>query len=63
MLKLTVYSPMGKVVAELYDGPCAPGSYNLPFTARELAAGIYFYQMSFTGTDGTKIISKKMIVK
>ena len=62
-MKLSVYTPMGQPVAVLFDGTCRPGAYHLPFQSNHLAAGIYCYQMIFTGDRGTQILSKKMIVK
>jgi len=62
-LKLAVYSPIGQLISILFNGPCEPGSFNLPFTTSGLPAGIYYYQMTFTGVAGTSILSKKMIVQ
>ena len=62
-LKLVVYSPIGQVVSVLFDGPCAQGSYNLPFQTKGLSTGIYYYQMIFAGRSGTFIQSRKMLVQ
>jgi hypothetical protein len=45
------------------DGACEPGSFSLPINTSGLPAGIYFYQMTYTGQTGAIIKSKKMIVK
>jgi hypothetical protein len=63
MLKLSIYSPMGRLVSVLFDGPCKPGVFSMPFQSSGLPAGIYFYQMILTGEAGTFVKSKKMIVK
>jgi hypothetical protein len=63
MLKLTVYNPIGRPVAELFNGPCRPGIYQLPFKSGDWSAGIYCYRMIYTGESGTQIQSRKMIVK
>ncbi|MCX6306462.1 MAG: cohesin domain-containing protein [Bacteroidetes bacterium] len=62
-LNLMVYSPMGRVVAVLFNGPCKPGAYTLAFQTNSLPAGIYFYKMIFTGEAGTQLQSKKMIIQ
>ncbi|MEI7726389.1 MAG: cohesin domain-containing protein [Bacteroidota bacterium] len=62
-LKLAVFGPFGQVVSVLFNGPCKPGSYILPFQTNNLPAGIYYYQMIFTGQNGISIQSKKMIVQ
>jgi hypothetical protein len=63
LLKLALYSPMGQLVSVLMDGACEPGSFSLPINTSGLPAGIYFYQMTYTGQTGAIIKSKKMIVK
>ncbi len=62
-LKLSLYNPMGQLVSVLFSGPCSQGSFTLPIRTNTLPAGIYCYQMSFTGNTGTFIQSKKMIVQ
>lgn len=62
-LRLPIFNQLGEEVAMLYDGPCSPGSYSLPFQATSLPAGIYLYQMIYTSSAGTFMKSKKMIVQ
>jgi hypothetical protein len=61
-LKLVVCNPLGKQVSVLFDGPCTPGSYSLPFQTGNLPSGVYFYQMTYSGKNGRSAQNKKMIV-
>jgi len=50
---LKIYDILGKEVETLANEVKAPGQYNVIFNARDLASGIYFYQInagSFTAT-------------
>ena len=62
-LHLAVYNPLSRLVSVLYSGACEPGSFDIPFNTSELATGIYYYQMIFTGREKTSILNKIMIVK
>jgi len=61
-MKLVLYSSMGIPVSVLFDGTCSPGSYTLPIRTGSLPSGIYYYQMISSGTEGTFMRSKKMII-
>src|SRR4030095_3755292 len=45
-VKLTVYDMLGKVMDVLVDQDLAAGSYNITYTNKSLASGIYFYELS-----------------
>ncbi len=62
-VKLAVYGSMGQMVSVLFCGPSKPGAFSVPLNTSDLAAGIYYYQMTFTGRDRTSVQSKMMIVK
>jgi hypothetical protein len=62
-LAIRVFNSMGLPVATLYDDPCAPGSYTMPFSVALLTHGFYYYQMIFTSGNATFLTSKKMIVQ
>ncbi len=42
---LRVYDVLGRVVATVFEGDRAPGEYTVPWEARGMASGIYFYRM------------------
>ncbi len=44
-VRLVVYDLMGRVVAELANGHFNAGYYKVTFDARNLASGVYFYQL------------------
>ena len=56
-VKLIVYNVLGNVVETLVNKEQAPGIYTVTFNARNLASGIYFYQLKTE----KKVITKKMI--
>lgn len=49
---LQVYDPTGKLVTALFEGDQDAGSYNLPFAADNLAAGIYYYRIVAASPNG-----------
>ena len=50
-VRLVVYDVLGRLVATPVDGFLPPGDHRLPFDARRLPSGVYFY--SLTHDDGT----------
>jgi len=58
---LKVYNTVGQVVAVLLDEkPFAAGSYSVAWNARELASGVYFYELQAANT---KLTKKMMLIK
>jgi hypothetical protein len=55
---LEVYNLLGQRVASLVDGVQLAGSYQVRFDAKELASGIYWYQL----TAGTVHQTKRMLL-
>jgi len=43
--RLTVYDALGRTVAVLLDGHCAPGTYTVSFDAGGLPSGAYLYRL------------------
>jgi len=58
IISLKVYNLLGKEVATLFAGIRQPGNYEVTFNGKELASGIYFYQLK--ANDFVK--TNKMIV-
>ncbi len=58
LVKLIVYDALGKKVASLVDKQQVPGNYKITFDAKELAGGVYFYQLLLNNI----IETKKMIL-
>jgi hypothetical protein len=44
-VQLNVYNLLGQKVATLIDGPRLAGQHQVRFDARNLASGVYFYQI------------------
>ena len=59
LVELNVYDVLGNKVKELVGGAQAAGSYEIPFDARNLCAGVYFYRLSADGIHSEK---KKMLL-
>lgn len=59
---LQVYDQTGKLVAALFEGDQHAGTYNLPFAADHLAAGIYYYQIVAASPNGNFIQTNSLSV-
>ncbi len=57
LVQLKVYDILGREVATLVNAVKSPGIYHVEFDAKNLASGIYYYQMK----SGSFIQTKKMI--
>lgn len=58
LVTLKIYDVLGREVATLVDGSQESGNYKVPFTAQDLASGIYFIHLKA----GKFIATKKMIL-
>jgi hypothetical protein len=58
-LELSVYDVLGNKVQTLVNETQTAGNYNIPFYAKGLSAGIYFYSLSVGGVKSEK---KKMLI-
>lgn len=59
-VKLVVFDPLGKGVAELVNGQYTPGSYKVDFDASQLSSGTYFYRLE---ADGFTYVKKMVLIK
>ena len=57
-VRLDVYNVLGQRVARLVDGVMDPGEYKSTLSVRNLASGIYFYQIKA----GTFSKTRKMVI-
>jgi hypothetical protein len=57
-VELTVYDASGRRVATVLNGNRERGTHEVPFNARGLASGVYFYKLKV----GSKTFSRKMIL-
>ena len=57
-VSLRVYDVLGREVAVLASGTLSAGSYRVPFDARQLASGIYYYRL----VAGSFAESKRMLL-
>jgi hypothetical protein len=60
-VQLKVFDVLGNEVANLLDEVKPAGYHSIEFNAAELSSGVYFYQLSATGGEGSFIETKKMI--
>jgi hypothetical protein len=58
-VSLKIYDVMGREVAALVDGEQGAGKYRIPFSARSLPSGMYFYKL----VAGEHVAVKKMLVQ
>jgi len=64
-VQLKIFDPLGKEIVTLVDEEKPAGSYQVEFNPAKInsiqASGIYFYQLSTTGSEGKSVQTKKMI--
>jgi hypothetical protein len=53
-VRVSVYGILGQELATVFDGTLDAGVHALPFDARGLASGVYFYLMQTGGFHATK---------
>ena len=61
-VNITLYDPMGKVVAVLVDASRNAGVYNYQLDASKLASGIYYYKMTAVSGDQKFVQAQKMMI-
>lgn len=59
-VQLSVYNILGQKVALLVNTRQAPGTYRIPFQAKHLAPGIYFYRLK---TEKQCLVGKMILIK
>ena len=59
---LQVYDQTGKLVTALFEGDQNAGSYNLPFAADHLAAGIYYYRIIAASPNGNFVQTNSLSI-
>jgi len=59
-VRLTVHDVTGAAVRTLVDGVMEAGAHEIPFDARHLPSGVYFYRLS---TDGFNAVRKMTLVR
>ena len=65
-VKLTVYNSLGQKVKELVNSYKEAGSYEVKFSGKDLASGMYIYKLDAVSKDGKKNFSssrKMLLVK
>ncbi|MEO8512436.1 MAG: T9SS type A sorting domain-containing protein [Ignavibacteria bacterium] len=63
---IRVYDVNGKLVRDIYNGVCDPGSYSADFDAVNLASGIYYYEINASSESENivfKDVKKMAVVK
>ena len=61
-VNITLYDPMGKVVAVLVDASRNAGVYNYQLDASKLASGVYYYKMTAVSGDQKFVQAQKMMI-
>jgi hypothetical protein len=61
-VSLKIYDALGRDIATLVNKEQAAGSYEVPFYARNLTSGVYFYRLQIRQTSGTYVETKKLIL-
>jgi len=59
-VKVKVYNSVGQEIAILLDETQSPGVYQLEWTAKNIASGVYFYKIE---TNKFNSIKKMLLVK
>jgi hypothetical protein len=58
LVKLQIFNILGKEIEIIINSEMKPGNYSLPFNAKNLSSGIYFYRL----TAGSYTSTKKMVI-
>jgi hypothetical protein len=63
-VKLTIYSPLGEVIAQLVNDTQQPGFYEYSWNAAEFSSGIYFYAITAESLSGEETFTemRKMLL-
>ena len=61
-VSLKVFDMLGKETADLVNEKLSPGKYTVTFSGSELASGVYFYKLKYTGQGSINEKVKKMLI-
>ena len=61
-VSMKVYDITGREVAALVDGNVTAGSYAVPFDARSLSSGVYFYRLTAAHGQSTYTETKRLML-
>jgi hypothetical protein len=61
-VSLKIYDALGRDIAILVNKEQAAGTYEVPFYARNLTSGVYFYRLQIRQTSGIYVETKKLIL-
>ena len=61
-VSLKVFDMLGKETADLLNEKLSPGKYTVTFNGSELASGVYFYKLKYTGQGSINEKVKKMLI-
>lgn len=61
-VSLKVFDMLGKETADLVNEKLSPGKYTVTFNGGELASGVYFYKLKYTGQGSINEKVKKMLI-
>jgi hypothetical protein len=59
---LEVFDALGRSVKVLADEWKSEGTYVLGFDCKVCQPGVYFYRLSYSGSEGTQVLSRRMIM-
>lgn len=63
MVNLTVFNAVGQKIAVLVDKELAAGPYSTNFDGTALSSGVYFYQITISGSEHFSSVHKMMLMK
>ncbi|HMQ70468.1 MAG TPA: T9SS type A sorting domain-containing protein [Ignavibacteria bacterium] len=61
-VNLTVYNSLGKEVSRLVNQNLNRGSYSSEFTGANLTSGVYYYRLTFTGSNNQNFTDTKKLI-
>jgi hypothetical protein len=61
-VSLKIYDALGRDIATLVNKEQAAGTYEVPFYARNLTSGVYFYRLQIRQTSGIYVETKKLVL-
>jgi hypothetical protein len=61
-VSLKVFDALGREIATLINKEQAAGRYEVPFNARNITSGVYFYRLQVRQSSGTYTETKKLVL-